>query len=137
MSPVRAQSSGERGGRGGAGPAISPSVLEKNIKSILDEKHAHAHNSHKVVLRAFLQTDTRESEIHDVIGVLKLKVRDTPDHSHASPLHASLQLTTRLALVTRHRCPTVHTRRRLRPHPLLATPTHWHFFDRETAVTPA
>ena len=27
---------------------MSPSVLEKHIKSILDEKHAHAHNSHKV-----------------------------------------------------------------------------------------
>ena len=52
-------SSGERARSGGAtSPVMSPSVLEKHIKSILDEKHAHAHNSHKVVLPAFLESKT-------------------------------------------------------------------------------
>jgi hypothetical protein len=46
MSP----SSGERARGGGAtSPVMSPSVLDKHIKSILDEKHAHAHNAHKVL----------------------------------------------------------------------------------------
>ena len=58
---------------GSARDSVSP-WLQKNMDKILDTTHAHAHNSHKVVLRAFLQHDTREHEMDDMIGVLKLQV---------------------------------------------------------------
>ena len=58
---------------GSARDGASP-WLQQNMDKILDTTHAHAHNSHKVVLRAFLQHDTREHEMDDMIGVLKLQV---------------------------------------------------------------
>ncbi|MGB1607982.1 MAG: hypothetical protein ACPIOQ_85425, partial [Promethearchaeia archaeon] len=58
---------------GSARDGASP-WLQQNMDKILNTTHAHAHNSHKVVLRAFLQHDTREHEMDDMIGVLKLQV---------------------------------------------------------------
>lgn len=83
-------------GKGKEGPDAPPShlspVIQKNLKTIMDTNHAHAHNSHKVVLRAFLQSDTRESEISDVVGVLKLKVGDAKEPGSESPLHGQTLL---------------------------------------------
>lgn len=70
---------------------LSP-VIQKNLKTIMDTNHAHAHNSHKVVLRAFLQSDARESQISDVVGVLKLKLGDAKEQGQDSPLHGQTLL---------------------------------------------
>jgi len=69
------------GGRDGRS-AISAMRLE----TMMDERRQHTHNSHKLVLRAFLESDAREKGIADVIGVLKLSVGETPCAAHDSPL---------------------------------------------------
>ena len=64
------------GERGGA--SISPKT-QKMLKALQDSSHVHTHNCHKVVLRAYLESDARESELADVIGVINLKTRQAED----------------------------------------------------------
>ena len=66
-------------------------VLQKNMKSILDTSHSHAHNAHKVVLRAVLESEARDNDMNDVVGVLKLKVND-PHDTKDSPLRETQTL---------------------------------------------
>lgn len=54
---------------------------------ISDISHQHMHNSHKLVLRAFLASDARDKGISDIIGILKLNVGDMPHPAHDSPIH--------------------------------------------------
>ncbi len=77
---------GERGGESGwgmgngerGGASISPKT-QKMLRALQDSRHVHTHNCHKVVLRAYLESDARESELADVIGVINLKTRQAED----------------------------------------------------------
>lgn len=70
------------------GAIISPARVHEHIRALSDSSHhQHMHNSHKLVLRAFLASDARDKGISDLVGILKLGVGDMPRTAHDSPLH--------------------------------------------------